>query len=53
MTRSSQPWITARPSTAIQKLAAEGRPLQPFDHRDLAELQFPGECLQALDPLTK
>jgi hypothetical protein len=27
--------------------------LQPFDHRDLAELQFPGECLQALDPLTK
>jgi hypothetical protein len=43
-------WITALRAPAIQKLAAEGGPLQPslFDQRDLAEIEspeFPGERL--------
>jgi Transposase DDE domain len=43
-------WITALRAPAIQKLAAEGGPLQPslFDQRDLAEIDssdFPGERL--------
>jgi hypothetical protein len=43
-------WITALRAPAIQKLAAEGGPLQPslFDERDLAEIEspdFPGERL--------
>jgi hypothetical protein len=43
-------WITALRAPAIQRLAADGGPLQPslFDHRDLAEIEspdFPGERL--------
>ena len=36
-------WITALRAPAIQKLAAEGGPLQPslFDERDLAEIESP------------
>ena len=37
-------WITALRAPAIQKLAAEGGPLQLslFDERDLAEIEKPG-----------